>query len=58
MIVRTKNERRLLEQERDLKRQITLDAVRGFRVTLAYLQRFPYVTRKRIVNAVQAVTSP
>lgn len=55
MIVRTKNERRLLDQEHELKRQITLDAVRGFKVTLAYLQRFPHVTRKRILNAAQAI---
>lgn len=55
MIVRTKNERRLLQQEIELKREITRDSVRGFKFTLAYLQRFPYVTRKRIANAVNAI---
>ena len=55
MIVRTKNERRLLQQEIELKREITRDSVRGFKFTLAYLQRFPYVTRKRIANAVNTI---
>ncbi len=55
MIVRTKNERRLLEADREIKRQITIDAVRGFNSTLAYLKRFPHVTRKRIIRAVSAI---
>lgn len=55
MIVKNKTERRLLEQDRQLQRQIVQDATRGFRVTLAYLQRFPHVTRKRILNAALTV---
>ena len=54
---KSKTEQR--EQARQLakQREITYDALRGFKVITAYLARFPAVTRNRIIGAVQVIHS-